>query len=348
MSRRRGQSLSARPCRRRMVEVEYERGAVRVVNRRRSDEGEGDEADGTTEEDGARLFGSGSSSMKKRGTQKIRNPSCWGGVQANTAVPARVCGCGCGRVQADNLDRWWKWKSRQHSGVRIVEVVGVDSYLWCLVFGLLSSSCRQREVEDEGGMQDGHDPGELMDGTWPAGELGCWGAGVGAGMEDSGRPPPPARSLEWRSTPPPKQLPEHLHLCGSDTYLPPSPATVLEARPFASFKGVAAASCIVSSRRRQTDTSDRLPFSFPAKSCRGPRMHGARNTLRTAHGGSTERRAVRTVAVAASTVPGTRISRTAAGLTFLLFHPITWISSLFFLPLWWLCWTRSNRLSRRS
>lgn len=153
MSRRRGESLSARPCRCRMVEVEYERGAVRVVNRRRSDEGEGDEAeaDGTTEEDG-RLFGSGSSSMKKRGTQKSEIRPARGGVQANTAVPARVCGCGCGY----RLTTWTggKWKSRQHSGYEVSRL-SASIRVWCLVFGLLSSSCRQREVEDEGGMQDG-------------------------------------------------------------------------------------------------------------------------------------------------------------------------------------------------
>lgn len=234
-----------------MVEVEYERGAVRVVNRRRGGRDDGG-----------------------------------GGVQANTAVPARVCGCGCGY----RLTTWTgrRWKSRQHSSGYELSRLSASiriSGVWCL-------GCRCRPVAKgrlKMRVECKTGPGRV-DGP---GRLGSWGAGVGAGMKDAGRPPPPARSLEWHSTPPQKQLPEHISAARIPTSLL---ATVLEARPFASFKGLTAASCIriistVSNRHFRSTPSffssqgtSVLRWSAP------PRMHGARNTLRTAHGGSTERR----------------------------------------------------------
>lgn len=147
-----------------MVEVEYERGAVRAVNRRRGGRDDGG-----------------------------------GGVQANTAVPARVCGCGCGY----RLTTWTgrRWKSRQHSSGYELSRLSASiriSGVWCL-------GCRCRPVAK----------GRLKM------RVECkTGPGVGAGMKDSGRPPPPARSLEWHSTPPPPKTTPGAHLCGSDTYLP--------------------------------------------------------------------------------------------------------------------------------
>lgn len=90
---------------------------------------------------------SGQSATRRTGRRRRGSAGKHGGAGAGVRV--RV------RVQADNLDRPEVEITPALVGVRIAEVVGVDSYLWCLVFGLSLPSCRQREVEDEGGMQDG-------------------------------------------------------------------------------------------------------------------------------------------------------------------------------------------------
>lgn len=93
--------------------------------------------------------------------------------------------------------------------------------------------------------------------------------------------------------PPQKQLPEHISAARIPTSLL---ATVLEARPFASFKGLTAASCIrivstVSNRHfRPTPSFFSSQGTSVLRWSAPPRMHGARNRPRTAHGGSTERR----------------------------------------------------------
>lgn len=69
---------------------------------------------------------SGQSATRRTGRRRRGSAGKHGGAGAGVRV--RV------RVQADNLDRPEVEITPALVGVRIVEVVGVDSYLWCLVF----------------------------------------------------------------------------------------------------------------------------------------------------------------------------------------------------------------------
>lgn len=77
---------------------------------------------------------SGQSATRRTGRRRRGSAGKHGGAGAGVRV--RV------RVQADNLDRPEVEITPALVGVRIAEVVGVDSYLWCLVFGLSLPSCR--------------------------------------------------------------------------------------------------------------------------------------------------------------------------------------------------------------